>query len=121
MTQSNLRAAGSLWSKVVFYSERQWVRCFSPLVLGAGVHLPALQGQLIWDDFLSHARQSNDPALFSPTLTRDITVPFKRSQPRQYLLLSNILTKIGRTDEAHAALTQVTRLQATVQTDSIVN
>jgi protein O-mannosyl-transferase len=42
-------------------------------------------------------------------------------QPSQYLLLSDILEKMGRTDEAHAALAQVTRLQATVRTDSIVN
>lgn len=33
-------------------------------------------------------------------------------QPRQYLLLSDILDKMGRTSEAHAALTQVTRLQS---------
>lgn len=42
-------------------------------------------------------------------------------QPSQYLLLSDILEKMGRTDEAHAALAQVTRLQATARTDSIVN
>jgi tetratricopeptide (TPR) repeat protein len=42
-------------------------------------------------------------------------------QPRQYLLLSDILTKMGRSEEAHAALTQMTRLQATARTDSIVN
>jgi Flp pilus assembly protein TadD len=42
-------------------------------------------------------------------------------QPRQYLLLSDILVKMGRTDEAHAALAQVTRLKAAVRTDSIVN
>jgi Flp pilus assembly protein TadD len=42
-------------------------------------------------------------------------------QPRQYLLLSDILVKMGRTEEAHAALAQVTRLQAAARTDSIVN
>jgi tetratricopeptide (TPR) repeat protein len=33
-------------------------------------------------------------------------------EPRQYLLLSDILEKMGRHDEAHAALTQVQLLQA---------
>jgi protein O-mannosyl-transferase len=42
-------------------------------------------------------------------------------QPRQYLLLSEILEKMGHTDEAQAALGQVTRLEATARTDSIVN
>jgi len=42
-------------------------------------------------------------------------------QPRQYLLLSDILEKMGRTDEAHAALAQIRRLQATARTDSIIN
>ena len=42
-------------------------------------------------------------------------------QPRQYLLLSDILVKMGRTDEAHAALAQITRLEAAARTDSIVN
>jgi len=42
-------------------------------------------------------------------------------QARQYLLLSDILTRMGRTDEARAALAQITRLQATARTDSTVN
>jgi Flp pilus assembly protein TadD len=42
-------------------------------------------------------------------------------QARQYLLLSDILTKMGRTDEAHAALGQITRLQATARIDSTIN
>jgi TolA-binding protein len=42
-------------------------------------------------------------------------------EPRQYLMLSDILGKMGRTEEAHAALAQVTRLQAAARTDSIVN
>jgi Flp pilus assembly protein TadD len=42
-------------------------------------------------------------------------------QARQYLLLSDILTKMGRTDEAHAALAQITRLQATARINSTVN
>jgi tetratricopeptide (TPR) repeat protein len=41
-------------------------------------------------------------------------------QPRQYLLLADILEKMGRAEEARAALAQVTRLQAAVR-DSIAN
>lgn len=41
-------------------------------------------------------------------------------QPRQYLLLADILGKMGRTDEANAALAQVTRLQGAVR-DSAAN
>ena len=42
-------------------------------------------------------------------------------QPRQYLLLSDILVKMGRTDESNAALAQITRLQAATRTASLVN
>ena len=91
MTQSNIKAAaGSLWSKLAAYAERQWVRCLSLVVLGAGVHLPALPGQLIWDDF--YLTRDNPMirspvadswkhfgTIFSPTLTQDITALFKRS------------------------------------------
>jgi protein O-mannosyl-transferase len=42
-------------------------------------------------------------------------------QPSQYLLLADILKKMGRGDEARAALAHVTRLQAAVRADSIVN
>jgi tetratricopeptide (TPR) repeat protein len=41
-------------------------------------------------------------------------------QPRQYLLLADILGKMGRADEAQAALAQVTRLQSAVR-DSVAN
>lgn len=41
-------------------------------------------------------------------------------QPRQYLLLADILGKMGRADEAQAALAQVTRLQSAVR-DSAAN
>ena len=42
-------------------------------------------------------------------------------QPRQYLLLADILGKMGRAEEAKAALAQVSRLQAAVRTETIVN
>jgi Flp pilus assembly protein TadD len=42
-------------------------------------------------------------------------------QPRQYLLLADILEKMGRGEEARAALTRITRLQAAVRADSIAN
>jgi protein O-mannosyl-transferase len=39
------------WRRLVAYSERQWLRCLWLLLVGAGVHYPALQGPLLWDDF----------------------------------------------------------------------
>jgi Flp pilus assembly protein TadD len=42
-------------------------------------------------------------------------------QPRQYLLLADILGKMGRAEEAKAALSQVMRLQATVRAESVAN
>jgi tetratricopeptide (TPR) repeat protein len=54
-----------VWRKVVAYSERQWLRCFALVVLGAGVHLPALQGQPIWDD---HYLTRGNPMIRSPLL-----------------------------------------------------
>jgi tetratricopeptide (TPR) repeat protein len=42
-------------------------------------------------------------------------------EPRQYLILSDILTKMGRTEEAHATLARVAQMQSTVGPDSAVN
>ena len=42
-------------------------------------------------------------------------------QPRQYLMLADILGKMGRAEEAKAALAQVTRLQAAAHGEPIVN
>jgi Flp pilus assembly protein TadD len=42
-------------------------------------------------------------------------------EPRQYILLSEILEKMGRDDEAHAALIQVNRLQALVKSQTALN
>jgi tetratricopeptide (TPR) repeat protein len=42
-------------------------------------------------------------------------------QPRQYLLLSNILDKMGRADEARAALAQVSRLRTLADSEKVVN
>jgi Flp pilus assembly protein TadD len=42
-------------------------------------------------------------------------------QPRQYVMLSNILEKMGRTDEAQAAIAQVTRLQALANIQAVAN
>jgi tetratricopeptide (TPR) repeat protein len=39
-------------------------------------------------------------------------------QPSQYVLLSNILERMGRTDEARAALAEVSRLRTIAQTSS---
>jgi protein O-mannosyl-transferase len=42
-------------------------------------------------------------------------------QPRQYLLLSNILDKMGRGDEARAALAQISRLRALADSQKAAN
>jgi Flp pilus assembly protein TadD len=58
------RFAG-LWSKLASYSQRPWLRCLLLVLFGAGVHIPALQGELIWDD-LYLAR--DNPMIKSPLL-----------------------------------------------------
>src|SRR6187551_3761335 len=51
MTQSDIKPASeSPWSQLVRWTQRGWVRCLALILLGAGVHLPALTGQLLWDD-----------------------------------------------------------------------
>ena len=42
-------------------------------------------------------------------------------EPRQYVMLSNILEKMGRTDEARSAMAHVGRLQALAQTAPVAN
>ncbi len=42
-------------------------------------------------------------------------------EPRQYRMLSEILTKMGRTDEARAALAQVSQMEAFAKTESRIN
>jgi protein O-mannosyl-transferase len=42
-------------------------------------------------------------------------------EPRQYVMLSNILEKMGRTDEARTAMANVNRLQALAQTQPVAN
>jgi protein O-mannosyl-transferase len=42
-------------------------------------------------------------------------------EPRQYILLSNILDKMGRTDEARAALAQVSRLRTLADSKTAAN
>ena len=42
-------------------------------------------------------------------------------EPRQYVLLSNILEKMGRTVEARSAMAQVSRLQGLAQTEPVMN
>ncbi|MDP9253469.1 MAG: hypothetical protein M3O66_00775, partial [Verrucomicrobiota bacterium] len=42
-------------------------------------------------------------------------------EPRQYVMLSNILEKMGRAAEARAAIAQVTRLRALAQSQPIAN
>jgi Flp pilus assembly protein TadD len=42
-------------------------------------------------------------------------------EPRQYRMLSDILAKMGRTDEARAALAQVSQMEALAQTQASIN
>ena len=42
-------------------------------------------------------------------------------QPRQYLLLSDILEKMGRNDEAHAVLAEVSRLKTLADSQKAAN
>lgn len=42
-------------------------------------------------------------------------------QPRQYRMLSDILTKMGRTDEARAALAQVSQMEAFAKSEARIN
>jgi len=42
-------------------------------------------------------------------------------QPRQYLLLNDILTKMGRTDEAEAILVQVSKMKAMANASAAIN
>lgn len=42
-------------------------------------------------------------------------------QPRQYRMLSDILAKMGRVDEARAALAQVTQMEAFAHSQTQVN
>jgi tetratricopeptide (TPR) repeat protein len=55
----------TVWRGLATYSQRPWLRCLLLVLFGAGVHIPALQGQLIWDD-LYLAR--DNPFIKSPLL-----------------------------------------------------
>jgi protein O-mannosyl-transferase len=75
--ESNMTEAGNIpartpagrlkftWRRLVASSERQWLRCLLLVLFGASVHVPALQGPLLWDDFYL-AR--DNPFIKSPLL-----------------------------------------------------
>ena len=51
MTQSeNKPASESSLSQLTRWAQLGWVRCLALILVGTGVHLPALTGQLLWDD-----------------------------------------------------------------------
>ncbi len=53
------------WRALLTYGQRPWLRCLVLALFGAGVHIPALQGQLIWDDvYLAR----DNPLIKSPLL-----------------------------------------------------
>jgi len=55
----------AVWRWLATHSQRSWLRCLLLVLFGAGVHIPALQGELIWDD-LYLAR--DNPLIKSPLL-----------------------------------------------------
>src|ERR1700686_329034 len=56
-------AAG--WRTFASYGERTWLRCLLLVLFGAAVRLPALQGELLWDDlYLTR----DNPFIKSPIL-----------------------------------------------------
>jgi Flp pilus assembly protein TadD len=66
MTQSEIKPASeSSWSNLCRYAQLGWVRCLTLVLLGTGVHLPALTGQLLWDDIplVSDNRLIRSPVL----------------------------------------------------------
>jgi Tfp pilus assembly protein PilF len=53
--------------------------------------------------------------------TQRLAIARQPNEPRQYLILADILGKMGRAAEAKTALAQVTRLQAAARGESILN
>ncbi len=53
--------------------------------------------------------------------TQRLAVARQPDAPRQYRILSDILTQMGRTDEARATLAQVSQLEASVEPETRVN
>src|SRR3989441_7822858 len=52
-------------NRLLFYLRKDWLRCLLLAAIGFLVHVPALQGQRIWDDeFLAR----NNPFIKSPLL-----------------------------------------------------
>ena len=53
------------WRGLMVYGERQWLRCLLLILCGISVHVPALQGPLLWDDlYLTR----DNPFIKSPLL-----------------------------------------------------
>jgi Flp pilus assembly protein TadD len=55
----------SLLQQLRIYSEREWIRIAFLVVLGVAARLPALQGELLWDD---HHLVAENPLIRSPIL-----------------------------------------------------
>ena len=53
--------------------------------------------------------------------TQRVAIARQPNEPRQYLILADILGKMGRAEEAKTALAQVTRLQAAAEAGSVPN
>ena len=64
-SQRNIDMAARTLNRVLFYLRKDWLRCLLLAAIGFLVHLPALQGQRIWDDeYLAR----DNPFIKSPLL-----------------------------------------------------
>jgi tetratricopeptide (TPR) repeat protein len=59
------RLVAKVWQLLATYGQRQWLRCLLLALFGAGVHIPALPGQLVWDDLYL---AKDNPFIKSPLL-----------------------------------------------------
>src|ERR1051325_1457196 len=66
-------------------------------------------------------RRVRENRLAEAFTTQRRAVARQPDEPRQYILLSNILEKMGRAEEARAALAQVSHLRALAQNASVAN
>jgi hypothetical protein len=65
MTEKENKAAEPASSKLLRYSGSAWARCLVLLLLGIGVHIPSLTGELLWDDV---PLVKDNPLIKSPAL-----------------------------------------------------
>jgi Flp pilus assembly protein TadD len=65
MTEQDDKAEAATGSKLFQLATTAWARCLALALFGIGVHLPAIRGQLLWDDI---ALVRDNPLIKSPIL-----------------------------------------------------